>query len=84
MALTIEDMTSKERLHKLVDELSEVQAQNARIVVEDAKAAALTEQADLDAMLDRATARVMHDLDDEERAELGETIAEAWRYESRK
>jgi hypothetical protein len=33
MALTIEPMTSKERLHKLVDELSEAEANNALVVL---------------------------------------------------
>jgi hypothetical protein len=34
MALTICDMTTKERLHKLVDELREQEALRARVVVE--------------------------------------------------
>ena len=34
-APTIERMTTKERLHKLVEELSEAEASRARIVVED-------------------------------------------------
>jgi hypothetical protein len=35
MALTIQDMTAKERLHRLVDELTETEARRTRIVVED-------------------------------------------------
>lgn len=40
VAITIDLVTTKERLHKLVDELTEAEAQNARIVVEDAHTAA--------------------------------------------
>lgn len=37
MPLTIEEMTAKERLHQLVDGLSEDQAEHAHIVIEDTR-----------------------------------------------
>jgi hypothetical protein len=39
MAFTIREMTTRERLHRLVDGLSEQEAQRARIVVEDERTA---------------------------------------------
>jgi hypothetical protein len=38
VATTISDMTARERLHRLVDKLSEAEAENARVVVEDTQA----------------------------------------------
>jgi hypothetical protein len=68
MALTIEDMTTKERLHKLVDELTEREAdETLRLVVARRRGANVDEWGDLDATTDKTTARVMRDLADEER-----------------
>ena len=39
VASTIRDMTAREHLHRLVDELSETEAEHARVVVEDTQAA---------------------------------------------
>ena len=89
MALTIEDMTSKERLHKLVDELSEVEIEPvldfiASRRVEDTPDDAakpgdvIDEWGNLDAMLDEESADTMRMLDEEEMARTGETIGDAF------
>jgi hypothetical protein len=92
MALTIEDMTSKERLHKLVDELSEAEIKPvldfiASRRVEDTPDDAakpgdvIDEWGNLDEMLDHAAGDTMRMLDEEEIAEHGETLADAWTRE---
>jgi hypothetical protein len=89
MALTIEDMTSKERLHKLVDELSEAEIKPvldfiASRRVEDTPDDAakpgdvIDEWGNLDAMLDEESADTMRMLDEEEMARTGETIGDAF------
>jgi hypothetical protein len=78
-------MTTKERLHKLVDELSEDELEPVVEFIVSRAAngtnAAVDEWGDLDTQLDRAADDLMQRLDDEEIAEFGETIAQAWGYE---
>jgi len=62
-------VTTKERLHKLVDELSEAEADaTLRLVTARRQDANVDDRGDLDATTDRTTARVMRDLADDERA----------------
>lgn len=86
-------MTTKERLHELVEELSELEADDALRTLtarreNDAAAQGVQpddivdEWGDLDAQLDGAAGDLMARLDEEEIAEFGETIAQAWGYES--
>jgi hypothetical protein len=83
---TIGPMTTREKAHKLLDELpeSEIEPVLDFIVARGPNGAGcdVEEWGDLDAQTDAATAASMHDLDEAERAEFGETIAEAWKYES--
>lgn len=67
VAITIDPMTTKERLHKLVDELTDVEARSARIVVDDIEVAARDEHADLEAMLDEETDELLGEMEAEER-----------------
>lgn len=61
-------MTTKERLHKLVDELTDQEAdETLRLVVARRQGANVDEWGDLNATTDKTTARVMRDLADEER-----------------
>jgi hypothetical protein len=83
MALTIEPMTSKERLHKLVDELSEAEAEETlRFAVGRHEGRNVDEWGDVGTFGDALMGDALRRLDDEERAEFGETIAEAWERES--
>jgi hypothetical protein len=81
-------MTTKERLHKLVNELSEVEADAtldfiaSRREEENKPDDIIDEWGNLSATTRMAAARVMRDLAEDERAEFGNTIAEAWGYES--
>ena len=83
-------MTTKERLHNLVDELSESEADATldfialRRESQNRPGDTIDEWGNLSATTRMATARVMHDLAEEERAKFGETIAEAWGYENRR
>jgi hypothetical protein len=81
-------MTTKERLHKLIDELSEAEAERALALVEgqhkDRPDGIVDEWGNLDAQTDAAAGDLMQRLDDEEIAEFGETISQAWGYESPK
>lgn len=71
-------MTTKQRLHQLVDELSEQEAdETLRLVIARREGKIVDEWGDLDAMVDRAANQVMRDLDEEERALFGETLGEA-------
>jgi hypothetical protein len=68
MALTIQPMTTKERLHRLVDELSEAETdETLRFAVARHEGRNVDEWGDLDATTDGTTAQVMRDLADEER-----------------
>ena len=61
-------MTTKERLHKLVDELSEQEADEAlRLMAATRKGANIDGWGDLDATTDETTAQITRDLADEER-----------------
>jgi hypothetical protein len=77
-------MTAKERLHKLVDELSEAEADDAlRYVVsrhehEDKPGDVIDEWGNLSAMTRASSRRMLKRLDEEEIAEHGETIAETF------
>lgn len=74
-------MTTKERLHKLVDELSETEAdETLRIVIARREGKVVDEWGDVNEQTDLAARGVLHGLDEEERAAFGETIAEAWAY----
>jgi hypothetical protein len=82
MAIRIQPMTTKERLHKLVDELSETEAdETLRFAAARHEGKNVDEWGDLDAFTDALTGGALRRLDDEERAEFGETIAEAWEHE---
>ncbi|HEY7953216.1 MAG TPA: hypothetical protein VID70_09520 [Solirubrobacteraceae bacterium] len=71
-------MTAKERVLEQVPRWSEHDAEIALRAVElEHEAWGSVSQA-----TDAAAAQVMQDLAEAERAELGETIAEAWRYQS--
>ena len=75
-------MTTKERLHELVDELpeSEVEPVVEFIVSREANGAddAVDDWGNLDATLDGTADDQMTDLDEEEIATSGETLADAW------
>jgi hypothetical protein len=69
MALTIEDMTSKERLHRLVDELSEPEADDALLYLASRRADDdVDEWGSLSKMLDFAASETMRRMAEEERA----------------
>lgn len=77
-------MTTKERLHELVDELTDEEANaTLRLVVARRRGANVDEWGDLDAFGDALTGDAFRRLDEEERTELGATVAEAWPRESR-
>lgn len=86
-------MSAKEKLLKEVDAMSEREAKGwLGVLKRGRKAAREAEEewgdvdswGDLDAMLDEVAADLMADLDEEERAESGETLAEAWGRDKRK
>jgi hypothetical protein len=78
-------MTTKEHLHKLVDELSEQEAdETLRLVVARRQRTNVDEWGDLDVFGDALMGDALRRLDKEERATLGETIAEAWERRSSK
>jgi hypothetical protein len=61
-------MTTKERLHKLVDELSEQEAdETLRLMAARRQGANIDGWGDLDATTDKTTARITRDLAEEER-----------------
>jgi hypothetical protein len=69
-------MTTKERLHKLVDELSEAEAdETLRFAVARRAGGNVDEWGDLDAFGDALMGDALHRLDEEERTAFGETIA---------
>ncbi|HEV3321150.1 MAG TPA: hypothetical protein VG147_03055 [Solirubrobacteraceae bacterium] len=75
-------MTTKERLHKLVDELSEAEAgETLRFAAARHEGANVDEWGDLDAFGNALMGDALRRLDEEEREALGETIAEAWQRE---
>ncbi len=90
MATTIRPVTTKERLHQLVDELSEAEADDALRYVASQREAGeadpeavrpgdiVDEWGNLSAMRRADSARKLARLDEQEIAEHGETIAEAF------
>ena len=88
MATTIRDMTARERLHRLVDELSETEAADtleyatSRHAREYRPGDIIDEWGNLSAMARASTAETMRRLDEEEREAFGETLADAWTRES--
>jgi hypothetical protein len=61
-------MTTKERLHRLVDELSEQEAgETLRLMAARRQGANIDEWGDLNATTDKTTAQVTRDLAEEER-----------------
>ncbi len=83
-------MTAKELVLKRAPNWSEEDAEVALRAVEhrhqhqhqDKPGDIVDVWGNLDAQTDATTAASMHDLDEQEMAELGETISEAWGYES--
>ncbi len=77
-------MTAKEKVLEMAPRWSEHDAEIALRAVEREHSAddIVDEWGNLSEMARTATARVMRDLAEEERAQFGETIAEAWQYES--
>lgn len=73
---TIGAMTTKERLHRLVDELSEAEAA-ATFEYAVSRREHRDEWGELDAFGSALMGDALRGLDAEERAELGETIGEA-------
>jgi hypothetical protein len=77
-------VTVKERLHKVVDELSEREAADTlEYVAARRDRANVDELGDLDAFGAALTGDALRRLDEEERTELGETIAEVSEPEHR-
>ncbi len=71
-------MTTKELLHKLVDELSEQEATDTlKYAASRHEGANVAEWGDLDTFGAAMTGDALRTLDEQERAELGGTIAEA-------
>ena len=67
MALTIEPMTSKERLHKLVDELSEAETdETLRFAIAHHEGRNVDEWGDLDAFGARSSSAALRRLDEQE------------------
>lgn len=81
-------MTTREKAHQLLDELpeSEIEPVVEFIASREANGTddTLDEWGDLDIQLDGAASDLMQRLDEEEIAEFGETISQAWGYESPK
>ena len=68
-------MTAKEKVLEQAPRWTEEQAKAALAAAEGR---IVDEWGDLDAQTDAASAAVMRDLDEQERAEFGQTIGEAW------
>jgi hypothetical protein len=89
-------MTTKERLHKLIDELPDTPETDQRLAVAEHVLQAngtpeptkpgdtIDEWGNLSAMRRASSRRMLRRMDAEEIAEFGETIADAWGYESPK
>ena len=81
---TIREMTAKDRLHKLVDELSEDEVDDtlryvaSRHAREDKPGDIIDDWGNLSAMTRASTSEAMRRLDEEEIAEHGETIADTF------
>lgn len=77
-------MTAKETLLLQAPSWSEHDAEVALRAVEHEheQTPVVDEWGNLDAQTDATTAMSIRDLDGEEQAEFGETIADAWKYQS--
>jgi hypothetical protein len=76
-------MTTKERLHKLVDELSEVEAdETLRFAVARHDGSSVDEWGDLHAFGNALMGDALQRLDTEEQAILDETVADVWQREN--
>jgi hypothetical protein len=76
-------VTTKERLHKLVDELSESEAEDALKYAESRREGAnIDEWGNLDSFGQALMGDSLRRLDEEERATFGESIGEAWQRQS--
>lgn len=71
-------MSAKEQLLDEAPSFTEEQAERALRAVHGEPPDSVDEWGDVDTMLDEAAGDLMAALDEEERAEHGETIAEAW------
>lgn len=79
---TLEGVTAKEKLLERVTKLSEAEADETLRLLEDWKPGdTVDEWGNLSAMTRSSAARTMRRLDEEERAEHGKTIGEAWERE---
>jgi hypothetical protein len=72
-------VTAKEKLHERVETLSEREAEETLRLLQDWKPGDIVDDwGNLSAMTRASSARTMQRLDEEERAEHGKTIGEAW------
>lgn len=79
-------MTAKEKVLEFAPSWSEHDAEIAlRAVEREHETGDIAEEwGSISEMTGAAATQVMQDLAEEERAQFGETIAEAWQYESRR
>lgn len=88
-------MATREQIHKLVDELGETdldpvaefiasRGENGTAAEAGKPGDVIDDWGNLSAMTRASSGRMLKRLDDEELAEFGETIADAWGYESPK
>jgi hypothetical protein len=79
---TLSAMTAKEKLHERVEALSEEEAERLMAELEGAAPGDIVDEwGNLSVMTRASSTRAMRRLDEEERAERGETIGEAWERE---
>jgi hypothetical protein len=79
---TLWGVTAKEKLRERVETLSEQEADETLRLLEDWKPGDVVDEwGNLSALTRSSAARTMRRLDEEERAERGETIGEAWERE---
>jgi hypothetical protein len=78
-------LTAREKAEALLQRLPESDMEVVvKFLAKRDRLADIDEWGDLDEMTDAAGADLMADLDEEERAEFGETIGEAWGRERRR
>jgi hypothetical protein len=78
-------MTAKEKVLDLAPRWSEHDAEVAlRAVEREHNTSDLDDWGNISKMTGAAATQVMQDLAEEERAQFGDTIAEAWQYQSRR
>jgi hypothetical protein len=71
-------MTTRELAHKLLDELPDERLEDAVSAIHALEGRIVDEWGDLSKLHEVSTREIMRRLDEQERAEFGETIAEAW------